>query len=709
MNKEVHILGIRHHGPGSSRRMLDALDEWQPDRILIEGPVHASSLIEKVHDVTPPIALAQLHKKTRTPIGFYPFAEYSPEWQAIKWSWKMGREVCFIDLPGDSPQFHEESYETDPLGQLALASGFSDAENWWEYHFEQSHSSSHLFQELSHLIAQIRQSGPSGRERFMAQQIALQHIPGSRTAVICGAWHAPVLEKWQDILPESPENSPATSNYYWIPWSYLQLAREKGYGAGVRAPMYYECLWSHRSDAAAHWFVHAGRIFRKKELDVSPAHLIEATRLAHGLASLRMRETPGLDELTDAIQAVFPKSEAYRWQALRDEVWLGTKTGYVNPSIHHLPLIEDFYSQLRKFRLFSAVKQGVDVEKKLDLRKEGHLKMSTFFYQLLAMDLGWPVRVAADINHLGSYNEYWILPADFLLDARLIQHVHKGQTVRDAGLYELRSQLAQSDHLSLLMNWLELALYGSYSEALPELATLSESRMIEEEDGVVSLAAWVKVAGLIRFGDVRSYDVSALKRMLNYLFGKIYIHLPISIQQTSEEAVTEVMSHLKTFHQSRSWSNEQWSSCLFQISQNPNLISKLRGLCFRLFSQLGERAELDSLIQMEFSSLRDPGSTTEWLTGFFSAGKTDFIQNTSLLQYMDQWVSGLSDTHFDDVLIGLREAFSIFSEVEKQEIQKLRFAGNSTTPGSVEKDSPSLFRDLFLEIIQGIPKGSSAS
>ena len=35
---DVHLFGIRHHGPGCARSLLRALDELRPDCILIEGP-----------------------------------------------------------------------------------------------------------------------------------------------------------------------------------------------------------------------------------------------------------------------------------------------------------------------------------------------------------------------------------------------------------------------------------------------------------------------------------------------------------------------------------------------------------------------------------------------------------------------------------------------------------------------------------------------
>ena len=41
----VQVFGIRHHGPGSARSLVAALEEYQPDAVLIEGPADADPLL----------------------------------------------------------------------------------------------------------------------------------------------------------------------------------------------------------------------------------------------------------------------------------------------------------------------------------------------------------------------------------------------------------------------------------------------------------------------------------------------------------------------------------------------------------------------------------------------------------------------------------------------------------------------------------------
>ena len=46
----IHLLGIRHHGPGSCRNVLNYLQELQPDLILVEGPAEAEALLPCVEN-----------------------------------------------------------------------------------------------------------------------------------------------------------------------------------------------------------------------------------------------------------------------------------------------------------------------------------------------------------------------------------------------------------------------------------------------------------------------------------------------------------------------------------------------------------------------------------------------------------------------------------------------------------------------------------
>ena len=101
MTDGVHILGIRHHGPGSARSVVAALEAIRPQVLLVEGPPDAEELLAlAAHaEMRPPVALLVYRPDEPKRAVFYPFAVFSPEWQAIRWALANQVPVRFMDLP----------------------------------------------------------------------------------------------------------------------------------------------------------------------------------------------------------------------------------------------------------------------------------------------------------------------------------------------------------------------------------------------------------------------------------------------------------------------------------------------------------------------------------------------------------------------------------------------------------------------------------
>lgn len=212
----VEILGVRHHGPGSARSVLAALGELQPDLVLIEGPPELDALIPSAGspDLVPPVA-ALVHnvERPRNAI-FYPLANFSPEWVALRWAVEAGVAVQFADLaachqlvpteppvPGEAAAPAEQpapgvpdedagavapaaagaqtpentgdslgddeteatvdgpARRPDLIGMLAAVARYDDPERWWEDAVEHRHDSALSdFAELRGLVAMARSS-----------------------------------------------------------------------------------------------------------------------------------------------------------------------------------------------------------------------------------------------------------------------------------------------------------------------------------------------------------------------------------------------------------------------------------------------------------------------------------------------------------------------------------------------------------------------
>ena len=84
----VAVLGIRHHGPGSARSVVTELDRLQPEAVLIEGPADAADVLPLAADpdMVPPVALLAYAPDAPRVSAFWPYAVFSPEWQALAWT-----------------------------------------------------------------------------------------------------------------------------------------------------------------------------------------------------------------------------------------------------------------------------------------------------------------------------------------------------------------------------------------------------------------------------------------------------------------------------------------------------------------------------------------------------------------------------------------------------------------------------------------------
>ena len=107
------LLGVRHHGPGSARAVRRALDAYRPRSCSSKGRRRPTawwgwrprrrcgrrwrcSRTAAAHRVQHQPNSDGGRRRTA---AYWPFAEFSPEWQAIQWAMAHGVPVRFCDLP----------------------------------------------------------------------------------------------------------------------------------------------------------------------------------------------------------------------------------------------------------------------------------------------------------------------------------------------------------------------------------------------------------------------------------------------------------------------------------------------------------------------------------------------------------------------------------------------------------------------------------
>ncbi len=167
------------------------------------------------------------------------------------------------------PNSAPEDWRVDPIGLLAEAAGFKDRELWWEQQVEQRIDANELFSAIREAMVAVRAEHPESRPRdldreaYMRRALCTLAKEGfANIAVVCGAWHAPVLDaeylggkrpgctakEDETRLKGLPKLKTATT---WIPWTYSRLTYASGYGAGINSPGWYGHLWASRAGPPA--------------------------------------------------------------------------------------------------------------------------------------------------------------------------------------------------------------------------------------------------------------------------------------------------------------------------------------------------------------------------------------------------------------------------------------------------------------------------
>jgi hypothetical protein len=739
------IFGIRHHGPGSAKSLLKVLDEWQPDCILIEGAPDAQSLIPHVANegLKPPVALLVYNPKDLQQASYFPFAEFSPEWQSLKWALKHNIPVSFMDLPmsyqfnledkqllmqsidmsfdentegvnyEDKNEINTTKIERDPLFYLANLAGYQDSERWWEVTFEQNDNPAYIFETILDMMTTLRNTLNKTetqetllREAYMRKLMREAMKEGhQKIAVICGAWHAPVLANIENYKEKADNDAiktvkKGTSEATWVPWSYDRLSRDSGYGAGVVSPAWYELLFSKRSNATVRWMTKAARLLRKEDLSASSAHSIEAVRLAETLATLRGRSIAGLDELEEAALSIFCDGYDAPMKLIREKLVIGDVIGKVPPEIPQVPLQRDFEACIKTARLSKEYATTEAITKELDLRVKTNLFASHLLHRLILLNIQWGKPMKGSRYRLGTFKETWKLQwkPDFAI--RIIEAAQWGNTVEEAATKFVAKKAQTITELPELVELVEKALQADIKTAIPALIKRLQELCALTEDALLLMDSLPALVNIVKYGNVRGTNAQAVARILDELIPRICIGFPMACVNTDDDAAAIIHEKLATTNQAINLLNnaqhtEGWLRTLKNIVDMKNVHGLLVGSCIRILFDKNRIMLSQAALAMRYalSKGNDVRQAAAWLEGFLQGSGLLLIHHEALWQILDEWIDEIDMERLQELLPILRRTFSNFAPSERQKLLGL-------AQKSLEKERsvpPQYFDDFYEE------------
>ncbi len=298
--QNIYFAPIRHHSPACAYGVVSLIESVKPDYILIEGPDSFNSLLPGLlhKDTRPPVAImAQAEQQItadkngntekRHCTAYFPFCEYSPEWQALHIGHSHQAKLLFIDLPWaaqwkdednrdiQSRSLQKERYlaHSQFIARLAKKCHCRDHDDVWEHLFElRSIESLTDWQQLFYdtfiwcafarldYEPQVLEAERSlQREAHMLMHILTvkQHEPNAKILVVTGGFHTLALveelEKFSEtqFIPSDARQKQfdkmlklrEKDSSWLIRYSFDRLDALNGYASGMPSPAFYQRSW----------------------------------------------------------------------------------------------------------------------------------------------------------------------------------------------------------------------------------------------------------------------------------------------------------------------------------------------------------------------------------------------------------------------------------------------------------------------------------
>jgi hypothetical protein len=730
----VNVFGVRHLSPAGAWHLRRYLDAVQPELVLIEGLADATGLIRQItrRDTKPPIALLAYTDSLPVRTIVLPLARYSPEYQAMRWAVERGVRVEFIDLPSDvflglqdveeelleqqrkkaAESAHAEEREDagpeeppEPVVNLyercARQAGEADYETYWERHFEHNLSDDAYrlgAYELGGSLREMEELQPRWlaenlvREAFMRRKIEAEIAAGAapeKIVAVVGAFHAPVLTGDHPAMTDAEFASlrRRASKFTLMPYSYYKLSSQSGYGAGNRAPFYYELLWDALCAQTlpglpSRYMSLVARHLREAGTHRSTAEVIEGVRLANTLSALKGGLAPTLADLRDAAVTLIGHGELSAVKESIVHVEVGTAIGELPEGVSRTSIQADFERELARLKL-GKYKTTVKQELSLDLRENRQaqsaesafldLNRSSFFHRLRVLGIAF-AQPQGTKQQSTTWGERWALQWSPESEIQLVEAVLLGETVELATGFKFKSTLEACTSIAeaavVVGDACRCGMMASMEAARRRLQALSA-----ETSEMTQIAHAAHELGLIaRYGDVRKFDPEPLMPLVEGLFVEGALALHAASNCDNEKALDllvamDEMNGLALEHADRV-DEPLWIDRLRRLSDSDDRNPLLSGYACAILLERGlvENADL----AREVSRRLSPGVPADlgagWFEGLSKRNRYALLARQVLWAQLADYIASLDEDHFRRSVVFLRRAFGGFRAREKRQI-----------------------------------------
>jgi len=698
----VHLFPVRHHSPRASAVLVSWLERVKPERVLIEGPEDAGGVIDVLVDpeTRPPVAILAYRTDGTSGSSLWPFASYSPEYVALRWARARGVACAFIDVPSGSGMAREHApddddddapdIESDEVSfevAAAEAVGQRSFEEMWEAFYEAPGHDAESFSAALLAYAETIRVGSDrdwhrSRDSHMARRIR-QHAAevSGPIAVVIGAAHAAAfLAGDVDESLRAPEAVPTAITL--IPYSYPRLAEQTGYGAGNRAPLYYQRAHDAGADyrrATLEVLVDFTDRLRLRGFAVSLADTIEAYRLANMLAMLRGKSQPGLDEVREASIATLCRGQGDHMDSFLWPSVVGHGVGQVAARIGKNSLQEEFWREVRARRL----PETDELETlSLVLANDVEIGTSTFLHRLRVAGVPYATHrstqrgsdQAGGIAALTRVREGWEAQWTPATDIALVEAITQGESIAQVASRTLGAQLEAARSTGEVADVLAESVLTRSADLVAAALAECDSRASRDDDLPSLARACRALSYLVSYGSAHGhlgFAIQEVPPLCRKTFGRAVLRVAPACG-ADDASMDEVADALRSLHEialsqevvERDAWFEAGEALVADYGANPRASGLACGLLY--LAQHIDDARVSEVVGQRLSNLAEPEAAAGFLAGFLEVNALVLVKSRPVVQALDSFLIGIPADRFKDVLPVLRRALGPLGPTERR-------------------------------------------
>ncbi len=742
---------VKHHSPIVSFQLSKLIKEYSPEIILIEGPSNINSIKEKLFtkNVKMPLAFYSISneeieyedegtgKKKKEIIRdavYYPFAEFSPEYIAMKEGLKNNIRTEFIDLHYINLKKYYTNYEkivndnyiaySKYINLLTQKLGLKNFNELWENYFETAYHdktpnkfisdfySFCYYSRKTYDIETLINEGNIAREIYMVSKIIEHSKNYNKILVVTGGFHTPSLIK---LIQDHKElqfklKDKGTIDNYIIPYSYDRIDERSGYKSGIIFPTYHNELLKkllnfnkENSDFNSPYeetiisFLHKlHKELKKGGESGTIVNKMEAIRVMNELKYLRNKKSVTTKEMIDSIITSYAKGDDNIQHIMisLNKVLTGQKRGYYPYTKEDSPILMNFHDNLQKNRL----EESHEI-KRIDIyptKTDSQKKKSIFLHKLVFLNIYFANLIVKNYKQLGNYsnNEQVYSSTEgkgnFLNDnntylAELWEYslkVNTYESLVEASLYGATIDEAILNKFEKL--WRETRLFKTAVSLYINMLKLEiklnhnekfiELKNILENDMLLSSLT----TGFVSLHNFMKVENNKNNHKFNEIYENTFnkiIKLLYFIDTLATEEENQFSSDLKTIYSIIVDNNEFLEEFL-------ELITSLK---IKLFDNIQVLGSIDGILYNSklfteediliyfiqiVNGVNNGENIAKYLKGIFLVSREIFILNNEFIKELNKFFTTITEDEFLEIIPNLKQVFTFFSPTEQGKIAK---------------------------------------